>query len=235
MAKNFIQVILILFLSFPVFVFGHSGRTDSNGGHYNRKTGVYHFHNGGSRAYKEPTPRPSYRERTYRRSIPSRIYKKPTVYRKPKIVTTYTKPKKQRKLHNVHVFGFVDGDSIKVILNGKEIDVRLYGIDCPEDGQAYSDEALSAIKYLLTKRKIQIRILDYDRYGRAVAMVYANNRNVNETMIKAGLAWVFLKYCKEDVCKEWRQHEKQAISLKRGLWKDPLPRPPWIWRKPQPQ
>ncbi len=29
-------------------VFAHSGRTDSNGGHYNRSTGVYHYHNGGS-------------------------------------------------------------------------------------------------------------------------------------------------------------------------------------------
>ncbi len=28
--------------------FAHSGRTDSNGGHYNRKTGEYHYHNGGS-------------------------------------------------------------------------------------------------------------------------------------------------------------------------------------------
>lgn len=26
----------------------HSGRTDSKGGHYNRKTGVYHYHNGGT-------------------------------------------------------------------------------------------------------------------------------------------------------------------------------------------
>lgn len=28
--------------------FGHGGRTDRNGGHYNRKTGEYHNHNGGS-------------------------------------------------------------------------------------------------------------------------------------------------------------------------------------------
>ena len=26
----------------------HSGRTDANGGHYNRKTGEYHYHNGGT-------------------------------------------------------------------------------------------------------------------------------------------------------------------------------------------
>lgn len=27
-------------------MFSHSGRTDSDGGHYNRSTGEYHSHNG---------------------------------------------------------------------------------------------------------------------------------------------------------------------------------------------
>ena len=30
----------------PVEVFGHSGRTDGSGGHYNRSTGEYHWHHG---------------------------------------------------------------------------------------------------------------------------------------------------------------------------------------------
>ena len=38
---------LVFSLLFCVTVFGHSGRTDQNGGHYNRKTGGYHTHNGG--------------------------------------------------------------------------------------------------------------------------------------------------------------------------------------------
>jgi hypothetical protein len=28
------------------FAIGHPGRTDANGGHYNRKTGEYHYHSG---------------------------------------------------------------------------------------------------------------------------------------------------------------------------------------------
>ena len=36
--------LVILFIS--SLLFGHSGRTDSNGGHYNRTTGLYHFHHG---------------------------------------------------------------------------------------------------------------------------------------------------------------------------------------------
>jgi hypothetical protein len=34
------------FICWPAFSYSHGGRTDSNGGHYNRKTGEYHYHNG---------------------------------------------------------------------------------------------------------------------------------------------------------------------------------------------
>ena len=33
-------------LSFPGAISGHSGRTDSRGGHHDRKNGGYHFHHG---------------------------------------------------------------------------------------------------------------------------------------------------------------------------------------------
>jgi hypothetical protein len=36
---------MILFLGLGISTFGHSGRTDSNGGHFNRQTGEYHVHN----------------------------------------------------------------------------------------------------------------------------------------------------------------------------------------------
>ena len=32
----------------------HSGRTDANGGHYNRKTGEYHYHNSGRSRFGQP-------------------------------------------------------------------------------------------------------------------------------------------------------------------------------------
>jgi len=44
--KLLFSIILFLMLSFSSF--GHSGRTDSDGGHYNRSTGEYHNHNGSS-------------------------------------------------------------------------------------------------------------------------------------------------------------------------------------------
>lgn len=44
MRRFFVCLFLLLWL--PCAVIAHSGGTDSNGGHYNRKTGEYHYHHG---------------------------------------------------------------------------------------------------------------------------------------------------------------------------------------------
>ena len=61
MKKRILALVVILLIAFPLLVLAHSGRTDSNGGHYNRKTGEYHYHNGGpaynsssSSSYSQP-------------------------------------------------------------------------------------------------------------------------------------------------------------------------------------
>lgn len=53
--KVILKVALILFLGLLVTTenFAHSGRTDSNGGHYDRSTGIYHYHNGGATQYSD--------------------------------------------------------------------------------------------------------------------------------------------------------------------------------------
>lgn len=46
-------IVISIMASFLVFAAAHSGGTDSNGGHYNRKTGEYHYHHGYS-AHQHP-------------------------------------------------------------------------------------------------------------------------------------------------------------------------------------
>lgn len=59
--KRFLVTIVFITLLTTV-MFGHSGRTDSNGGHTNRETGEYHYHNSGKT--KKPTPKPAARPET---------------------------------------------------------------------------------------------------------------------------------------------------------------------------
>lgn len=46
--KTYICIALMLLVScfVTVLVFAHGGRTDANGGHYDRSTGEYHYHHG---------------------------------------------------------------------------------------------------------------------------------------------------------------------------------------------
>ena len=50
--KKIIVMVAVL-LAFCLTSYAHSGKTDSNGGHYNRSTGEYHYHHGYS-AHQHP-------------------------------------------------------------------------------------------------------------------------------------------------------------------------------------
>ena len=69
-------IVLSLMLTASILFYNsahtHSGRTDANGGHYNRKTGEYHYHNSGrSRSrFQAPTE-------PHRVSTPPRLQRHP--------------------------------------------------------------------------------------------------------------------------------------------------------------
>lgn len=71
--KLFTAVTLILLISCQC-VLAHSGRTDANGGHYNRKTDEYHYHNNGG--YQGSSGGGSYSS-----STKIRVYNAPTKMR----------------------------------------------------------------------------------------------------------------------------------------------------------
>lgn len=48
--------------------------------------------------------------------------------------------------------------------------------------------------------------------------------------MRAGLAWW---YCRHSSDEELKRLEEEARDAKRGLWKDPVPIPPWVYRKLQ--
>ena len=67
-----------------------------------------------------------------------------------------------------------------------------------------------------------------DRYGRSIGWVYCDGKNLNQELLKAGLAWHFRRYSKDE---KLQVLENQARAEKVGLWKDSNPLPPWDWRR----
>ncbi|MEA3468980.1 MAG: thermonuclease family protein [Thermodesulfobacteriota bacterium] len=126
----------------------------------------------------------------------------------------------------------IDGDTIRVQYKAQNILVRLWGIDTPEYHQAYSKVAKKYTEQLVNNSLVRLEEKDWDDYGRMVAIVtMKDDRCLNEELLKAGLAWVHIYYCKEAICDQWNEYEKIARQKRIGLWRDKSPVPPWIHKR----
>ena len=115
-------------------------------------------------------------------------------------------------------------------MDGKEQTVRLAHIDCPEKKQPYGTKAKDMLSVLCFGKMVRLKgDGKRDRNGRLIAeILLPNGFNVNKTLVKAGLAWHFKKYSKDEI---YAQLEIEARNKKVGLWKEKTPISPWNWRK----
>jgi endonuclease YncB( thermonuclease family) len=128
------------------------------------------------------------------------------------------------------VIGVADGDTITVLLDKQPQKIRLYGIDCPEKRQPFGNRAKQFTSALVFGKLVEVEPVATDRYGRTVAFVQVENVLLNEELIKEGLGWVYVRYCKLPLCVEWQGLQLAAQYEKRGLWGDSGHVPPWEFR-----
>jgi endonuclease YncB( thermonuclease family) len=129
------------------------------------------------------------------------------------------------------VAGVIDGDSITVLHDGRQEQIRLWGIDCPEKRQDFGTKAKYGTSILVFAKVVEVEPVTTDRYGRTVAFVKVGDTLVNEKLIRQGLAWVYTRYCNRPICQEWNKLEAEARKARRGLWSIPDPVPPWEFRR----
>ncbi len=135
-----------------------------------------------------------------------------------------------------------DGDTFKCKLgNGKEVKVRLIGIDTPESSKnkkAYRDakrsgarieeiirmgkEAKMFTRSLLRKGTevvLETDVQVFDKYGRVLAYVYLpDGRMLNELLVREGYAKVYTFPPNVKYAELFRKAQREAMRLKRGLW-----------------
>ncbi|HSC07194.1 MAG TPA: thermonuclease family protein [Steroidobacteraceae bacterium] len=132
-----------------------------------------------------------------------------------------------------HVF---DGDSFIVRLDdGAKLEVRLAGIDAPEKGQPYADQARTALRSLILEQEVHIAVSDTDKYHRKVAQVYrgSDGLHINAELLRRGYAWVYRRVPPDH---PFRELERLARDSGLGLWALPEAErePPWRWRQEHP-
>lgn len=146
------------------------------------------------------------------------------------LIATYSCDRKD-KADEGEVIHVTDGDTFDCILEGKEVTIRLYGVDAPESGQPYGDDAEQWLRDQISDKSLNIERIEEGYYGRTIAIVKINGKNINGALVKNGLAWVSDRYCdREKLCNRWRKYQQQARNGDVGLWSQPNPVAPWDYR-----
>ncbi len=121
----------------------------------------------------------------------------------------------------------VDGDTLKLD-DGKLY--RLWGIDAAEKGQRCAGgwragvAARTELRRLIAGHAIACEPRDRDRYGRIVALCRADGEDLGAAMVRAGMAWAFVKYSGDYV-----EQERAASAERVGVHAHDCARP-WDWR-----
>ena len=128
-----------------------------------------------------------------------------------------------------------DGDTI-VVLDSSNVQhkVRLTGIDAPERKQAFGTKSKDHLSDLVAGKFVVVDYNKRDRYQRILGKVLLSDQDMNLEQIKAGLAWHYKKYQKDQEPADrdiYSKAEVEAREARRGLWHDPEPVPPWEYRK----
>jgi len=147
----------------------------------------------------------------------------PTIHAKDPSVTTNTK--------TYTVIQVVDGDTIKVSMDGVKKTIRLIGLDTPETVdprkpvECFGKEATNKMLELLRSKTVLLgedqSQGDKDKYGRLLRYVFLpDGTNVNKELIQQGFAYEYtydLPYKYQD---EFKEAQTSARESKRGLWAD---------------
>ncbi len=126
------------------------------------------------------------------------------------------------------VMSVLDGDTITVLdAANVQRTIRLAGVDAPELRQPFGAKAKETLSARVLGKQARVAPRGI-RDGRALGVVWLNDRNVNLELVAAGWAWHDKA---SDASDELAAAEKSAREQRLGLWGDPGLTPPWDWRR----
>ncbi len=115
----------------------------------------------------------------------------------------------------VIIEGVVDGDTVKV----NNTSIRLLGINTPERGEIYYEEAKEVLKELVLNKTVYLEYGKerYDKYNRVLAYVFLENEDINIKLIEEGLANYYFPSGKDKYYLEFKEAWEECIKSNRKL------------------
>jgi len=135
-----------------------------------------------------------------------------------------------KKWEGYKITRVVDGDTLGAtdLRTNRDWRLRLWGIDAPEAKECGAKESKEELEKIVGGRKVEIKILGVDGFGRYVVRLWVDQREVAKTIVAAGWARVDvstesvdddLKPSLADIGEMRRLEEKAKID-RLGMWGD---------------
>jgi endonuclease YncB( thermonuclease family) len=138
---------------------------------------------------------------------------------------------------NGRVVRIADGDTITVLdATNMQHRIRLQGIDAPELHQAFGTQSRKNLSDMVFDKDVTAVCDKTDQYGRLVCKILLNDKDVNLEQVKAGMAWHYKEYQREQSAEDrelYARAEDEARNARRGLWADADPIEPSEFRREQ--
>lgn len=132
-------------------------------------------------------------------------------------------------VENVTVARIIDADTVRLNIPGQgEQTIRTWGIDCPEKKQRFGPQAEEFFASLIWGKPLTLKIRSKDQYGRLVAQIFHEGKDIGLVMVRYGYAWHYVSVTKD---KALAKAQAEAKKQELGLWQDKNPMPPWTFRK----
>lgn len=123
----------------------------------------------------------------------------------------------------------INGDSVVLLTEDRqEVKIRLAGIDCPEKKQDYGQKATIFVRELCCNKVVRVCTAGTDVHDRILGILYVDSINVNEALVRHGLAWHYVRYSGSHRLDSLGQ---LARKEKLNIWSMDKLVPPWEYRK----
>lgn len=122
-----------------------------------------------------------------------------------------------------------DGDTLDIVPAGERraIRVRVFGIDAPERGEAFSNLARNRTRVLAFRKAVRVTGQSVDPYGRLVARVRVGDADLGDNLLREGLACHYTRYSND---RTYADAQASARTRGVGFWAADATKPACVSR-----
>lgn len=125
------------------------------------------------------------------------------------------------------VTGINNDHSLVIQEGGKTYVFHFYGIVFPKEARGISKGSRVFLEEATFGKRVRVRPISAGRSKRRYALIFLDGLNLNEEMVRRGMAWVVPRGCTLSECDSLIKAQEEAKASSKGVWAGKGVSPPW--------